>query len=129
MKKMSLNPGFPCLAGNVAQNFSDPVDSIIVNILSLINPDCILSLSFRCPLTNRAYLDVTPPSRKMPLRSASSPYSPAKMPYSPSKSLYSPYSLSSPSKSLYSPSKASYYRCYLSPKFINEWNFFCFPTF
>merc|ERR1712013_906671 len=72
----------------------------------------------RCPLTNRAFLDLTPPSRK-PLKSAtSSPYSPNKMssPYSPAKmsSPYSPYSLYSPSKA-FSPSKGNnsyspYYR-------------------
>ena len=82
------------------------------------DPKPRLPLFGRCPLTNRAFLDHTPPSRK-PLKSATnSPYSPAKMssPYSPAKmsSPYSPYSLYSPSKA-FSPSKGSnnyspYYR-------------------
>ena len=82
------------------------------------DPKPRLPLFGRCPLTNRAFLDLTPPSRK-PLKSAtSSPYSPNKMssPYSPAKmsSPYSPYSLYSPSKA-FSPSKGSnsyspYYR-------------------
>lgn len=82
------------------------------------DPKPRLPLFGRCPLTNRAFLDHTPPSRK-PLKSATnSPYSPAKMssPYSPAKmsSPYSPYSLYSPSKA-FSPIKGSnnyspYYR-------------------
>merc|ERR1719434_466454 len=76
------------------------------------DPKPRLPLFGRCPLTNRAFLDLTPPSRK-PLKSAtSSPYSPNKMssPYSPAK-MSSPYS---PSKA-FSPSKGNnsyspYYR-------------------
>jgi len=79
------------------------------------DPKPRLPLFGRCPTTGRAYLDVTPPNRKLPLRSASSPYSPAK---SPAKSPYSPYSLYSPSKSLYSPSKSS-----LSPYYRGEERF------
>ena len=76
------------------------------------DPKPRLPLFGRCPLTNRAFLDLTPPSRK-PLKSAtSSPYSPNKMssPYSPAKmsSPYSPYSLYSPSKG--SNSYSPYYR-------------------
>lgn len=79
------------------------------------DPKPRLPLFGRCPLTNRAYLDTTPPTRK-PLRSASSPYSPVKSPYTPSKAyspVKSPYSAYSNIKTSYSPSKINvspYYR-------------------
>jgi len=86
------------------------------------DPKPRLPLFGRCPLTNRAFLDTTPPTRK-PLKSASSPYSAANSPYTPSKLSYptksayspakSPYSTYSPVKASYSPAKANmspYYR-------------------
>ena len=87
------------------------------------DPKPRLPLFGRCPLTNRAFLDTTPPSRKPNLKSATnSPYSPAKMmssPYSPAKmsSPYSPYSLYSPSKA-FSPSKGN--NNYSSPYYREE---------
>ena len=85
------------------------------------DPKPRLPLFGRCPLTNRAYLDHTPPSRK-PLKSASSPYSPAKSPYSPfspTKNTYSPYSLYSPSK-MFSPTKAGMSPYYREEKLVGQ---------
>jgi len=85
------------------------------------DPKPRLPLFGRCPLTNRAYLDHTPPSRK-PLKSASSPYSPAKSPYSPfspTKTTYSPYSLYSPSK-MFSPTKPGMSPYYREDKLVGQ---------